>query len=204
MATVPHTPHSFKVHLNITSHLCHVCYMLHPFPLPLFEHSNIIWRRVQVMKRLIIQRSTASCHFLPLRSKNSAQSFFSNTLNLYSSFIARDRSGTSNAVILKPTVWTCFDSRQATAHPENISERSVTRHLSTVRIIFPDNWNYSLQLLDLICICVEPYCSTAAMLGILQYSKQGRVCRFGATSFPWQTNAILMALSHDRTRRWKQ
>jgi hypothetical protein len=40
---------------------------------PRLHHSNNIWRSVQVMKLLIMQSSSASCHFLPLRSKYSPQ-----------------------------------------------------------------------------------------------------------------------------------
>jgi hypothetical protein len=36
-------------------------------------HSNYTWRRVQVMKRLIMQFSATSCHFISLRSKYSPQ-----------------------------------------------------------------------------------------------------------------------------------
>jgi hypothetical protein len=36
-------------------------------------HSKYTWRRVQVMKLLIMQFSPTSCHFIPLRSKYSPQ-----------------------------------------------------------------------------------------------------------------------------------
>jgi hypothetical protein len=51
----------------------HSCYMpcsSHP---PWLDHSNYTWRRVQVMKLLIMQFSPASRHFISLRSKYSPQ-----------------------------------------------------------------------------------------------------------------------------------
>jgi hypothetical protein len=36
---------------------------------PWFDHVNYAWRRVQVMKLLIMQFSPSSCHFVSLRSK---------------------------------------------------------------------------------------------------------------------------------------
>jgi hypothetical protein len=40
---------------------------------PLLDHSNYTWRRVQVMKLLIMQFSPTSCHFISLWSKYSSQ-----------------------------------------------------------------------------------------------------------------------------------
>jgi hypothetical protein len=37
------------------------------------DHSNYTWRRVQVMKLLIMQFSPTSCHFISLWSKYSPQ-----------------------------------------------------------------------------------------------------------------------------------
>jgi hypothetical protein len=51
-------------------HSCYVPCRSHP---PLLDHSNYNWRRVQVMKLLIMQFSPTSCHFIPLRTKYSAQ-----------------------------------------------------------------------------------------------------------------------------------
>jgi hypothetical protein len=45
----------------------HACYMLSPSHRRL-DHSNYIWRRVQVIKLLIMKFSSTSCHFIPLRS----------------------------------------------------------------------------------------------------------------------------------------
>jgi hypothetical protein len=40
---------------------------------PWFDHSNFTWRRAQVMKLLIMQFSSTSCHFISLQSKYSSQ-----------------------------------------------------------------------------------------------------------------------------------
>jgi hypothetical protein len=40
-----------------------------PSHAPWLDHSNYTWRRVQVMKLLIMQFSPTSCHFISLRSK---------------------------------------------------------------------------------------------------------------------------------------
>jgi hypothetical protein len=53
-------------------HVSHACYM-HPSHHPWFDRCNNVWRSVQVMKLLIMQSSSASHHFLPLRSKYSPQ-----------------------------------------------------------------------------------------------------------------------------------
>jgi hypothetical protein len=44
----------------------HSCYMPCPSHLPSLDHSNYTWRRVQVMKLLIMQFSPTSCHFISL------------------------------------------------------------------------------------------------------------------------------------------
>jgi hypothetical protein len=49
------------------------CYMPSPSHPPWLDHSNYTWRRVQVMKLLIMQFSPTSCHFISLRSKYSPQ-----------------------------------------------------------------------------------------------------------------------------------
>jgi hypothetical protein len=41
----------------------HACYMAYPSHHPSFHHSNCIWRRVQVMRLLIVQFSPTSYHF---------------------------------------------------------------------------------------------------------------------------------------------
>jgi hypothetical protein len=47
--------------------------MLCPSHPPWFNNSNYTWRRVQVMKLLIMQFSPTSCQFIPLRFKYSPQ-----------------------------------------------------------------------------------------------------------------------------------
>jgi hypothetical protein len=60
------------------------------FHLPSLGRSNYTWRRVQVMKLLIMQFSTTSCHFISLRSKYFLNTLFSNTLSLCSSLNVRN------------------------------------------------------------------------------------------------------------------
>jgi hypothetical protein len=50
-----------------------MCYMPCPSNPPWLDHSNYTWRRVQVMKLLIMQFSPTSHHFIPLRSKYCPQ-----------------------------------------------------------------------------------------------------------------------------------
>jgi hypothetical protein len=49
------------------------CYMPWPSHPSSLDHSNYTWRRVQVMKLLIMQFFPTSHHFIPLRSKYSPQ-----------------------------------------------------------------------------------------------------------------------------------
>jgi hypothetical protein len=51
-----------------------VLYALSIYP-PCLDHSNYMWRRVQVMKLLIMQFSPTSCHFIPLLYKYICVSF---------------------------------------------------------------------------------------------------------------------------------
>jgi hypothetical protein len=44
-----------------------LCYMPCPYHLPLIDHSNNIWRRIQVMKLIIMQIPPTLCHFISLR-----------------------------------------------------------------------------------------------------------------------------------------
>jgi hypothetical protein len=47
--------------------------MARPFHPPRLDHSNYTWRRVQITKLLVMQCSPPSRHFIPLRSKYSAE-----------------------------------------------------------------------------------------------------------------------------------
>jgi hypothetical protein len=47
------------------------CYMSLPFHPPWLDHSICSWRRVKVMKFLIMQFYPTSCHFISLWSKYS-------------------------------------------------------------------------------------------------------------------------------------
>jgi hypothetical protein len=58
--------HQNPVHVSPLSHACH---MPRPPHYPLFDLPNNIWRRVQIMKLPIMQLSSFSRYFIPLRSK---------------------------------------------------------------------------------------------------------------------------------------
>jgi hypothetical protein len=51
----------------------HSCYMPCPSHPSLLDHSNYVWRAVQVIKLLVMQFPPISHHFTPLRSKYSPQ-----------------------------------------------------------------------------------------------------------------------------------
>jgi hypothetical protein len=71
--------------------LTHSCYMHHPSHPSWPDHSTFTWRRVQVMKFLILQFSSITCHFISLWSKYFLNILFSNTLSLYSSLNVRTK-----------------------------------------------------------------------------------------------------------------
>jgi hypothetical protein len=50
---------------------------------PLLDHSDYVWRGVQVMKVLIMQFSPISRHFISFPSKYSPQAPCSQTLSVY-------------------------------------------------------------------------------------------------------------------------
>jgi hypothetical protein len=63
-----------------------------PCPLhPQRDQSKYTWRRVQVMKFLVVLFSPPSCDFISLRSKYSPQHPLSNTVSLCSSLNVRDQ-----------------------------------------------------------------------------------------------------------------
>jgi hypothetical protein len=93
---------------------CHMPCQSHP---PLFDHSNYTWRRVQVVKLLIMQYFQPSCHLIPLRSKYSPSNLFSNTLSLCSSLNVREQVShpyktTGKIIILYILIHTFSDSRR--------------------------------------------------------------------------------------------
>jgi hypothetical protein len=53
--------------------ISHACYTISPSHPRLFYDPYSMWRRVQVMRLLIMQSSPVSSHFLPLRSKYCPQ-----------------------------------------------------------------------------------------------------------------------------------
>jgi hypothetical protein len=58
------------------SHLSNACYKPCSFHPPWYDHLNIIWWNVQVMKLHIMRFSLSSCYLLSLRSKYSPQLTF--------------------------------------------------------------------------------------------------------------------------------
>jgi hypothetical protein len=61
-----------------------------PISSSLLHHSNYTWRRVQVMKLLIMHPSPPSCNFIRLR-QNILSTLFSNTLSLCSFLNVRNQ-----------------------------------------------------------------------------------------------------------------
>jgi hypothetical protein len=53
--------HQYPICIPLRPHSCYVPCPSHP---PCLDHSNYTWRRVQVMKLLIMQFSPTSCHFI--------------------------------------------------------------------------------------------------------------------------------------------
>jgi hypothetical protein len=51
----------------------HFCYMPHPYHPSWLDASSYTWRRVQVVKLLIMEFPLTSSHFIPLRSKYPPQ-----------------------------------------------------------------------------------------------------------------------------------
>jgi hypothetical protein len=58
--------HKYSIYIPL---LPHSCYMPRPSHPSWLDYSNYTWRRVQVMKFLIMQCSPTSRHFIPLWSK---------------------------------------------------------------------------------------------------------------------------------------
>jgi hypothetical protein len=71
------------------SHLSHPCYMPCPSHAPWFDHTNIIWWSVHVMKLLIFRLLQPSNTF-SLDPNIFLSTLFSNTLSLCSSHSVRD------------------------------------------------------------------------------------------------------------------
>jgi hypothetical protein len=61
----------------------HARYTLGPSKRPWVHHSNNIWLTVETVQLLIIQFSPSSDHLIPLGSRYSLNTLFSNTLNLH-------------------------------------------------------------------------------------------------------------------------
>jgi hypothetical protein len=97
------------------SHLCYMPCLSHP-PWLDYSNSNCIWRRVRVMKLLIMEFPPTSCHFISLRTKIPLSTLFSNTLSLCSSLNVRDQVSHSNRttgkiIFFYTLIFTCLDSR---------------------------------------------------------------------------------------------
>jgi hypothetical protein len=69
----------------------HGYYISCPSHLLTHDHSNLIWRKVQIMKLLILQFSPASYYFVPFIPKILLNTLFSNTLSLCFSLNVRDQ-----------------------------------------------------------------------------------------------------------------
>jgi hypothetical protein len=87
-----------------------------PHP-PRLYNSNYTWQRAQIMKLLVMQLSPPSRHSIPLWSKHSTDTLFSNTLSLYSSLTVRDHVShphrtTGKIIVLYILTFTFFGSRR--------------------------------------------------------------------------------------------
>jgi hypothetical protein len=87
---------SFHTHFSLPdqnftciSRLPHAFYILHPYHLPWFDHTDHIWWSVQITKLLIMQSSPASRYFLLLCPNIFLSTLFWNTLSLRYSLSAR-------------------------------------------------------------------------------------------------------------------
>jgi len=83
--TFPYTPRSsewslqvFQPNFSMHSHISNACYISHPSHLPWFDQSNNIWWSIQLILLLIMQSSSASCHFF-----RRCSHFFSFQLQTY-------------------------------------------------------------------------------------------------------------------------
>jgi hypothetical protein len=100
------------------SYRSHSCYMPCPSHTPSLDHSNYTWRRVQVMKLLIMQFSPTSCHFSSLRAKYFTQHHVhSRTLSLCSSFNVREQVShpyktKGKIIVLYSLIFMFLDSRR--------------------------------------------------------------------------------------------
>lgn len=90
----------------ITSAFLIVCYMPSSSHPPSFDHPIISWWGAQIMNLIIMQFSTVSCYFLPLRPKYIAEYPTLHTLSWYSSLIVRDEVSHPSACPFFFFVWT--------------------------------------------------------------------------------------------------
>jgi len=71
----------FKRNFVFIPHLLHTCYIFRPHNMSWFVHPKSIWRRVQIMKFLMLFPPITSCS-LSLLSKYSPQLLFSETSSI--------------------------------------------------------------------------------------------------------------------------
>jgi hypothetical protein len=80
------------------------------------DHPNYIWRKVQVLKLLTVQSSSASCHFIPLRSKYLLSILFSNIFTLLPSLnvghqVSHPHRTTGKIIVLYLLISTFLDKK---------------------------------------------------------------------------------------------
>jgi hypothetical protein len=68
--------HKYPICIPLRSSLCYTPCPSHP---PWLDHSNYTWRRVQVMKLVVMQFSPTSCHFIKFL-KNNTNNVFRNRI----------------------------------------------------------------------------------------------------------------------------
>jgi hypothetical protein len=84
-------PLAFRTITYMHSSFIHSCYTPYPPHPHRPDNSNDTWRRVQIMKLLVMQFSPPSRHFIPLRPNILLSTLFSDTLSPNSSFSVRDQ-----------------------------------------------------------------------------------------------------------------
>jgi hypothetical protein len=110
----------FYMHSS-SPHSCYMTWWSHP---PWLDHSNYTWRRVKLMKLLIMQFPPTSRPFISLWSKYYPHYLFSNALSLWSSLNVRDQvthpyrtTGKIIVLYILINTWILLDLIQRLAQP---------------------------------------------------------------------------------------